>query len=244
MKRTCILLLLLFSVGTGRAVAGTYDTAAVMILDRMADLIGSLQSCRFQLAVANDQNSHSGELIKTFTDFDISFSGPGRVLIDARGYHGHRQLRYNGKQLAYYSFTENNYGVVPAPSRTIAMFDSLSHNYGIDFPAADFFYPRFTDDLIDHTDSIALLETVRLSDKEYFQIIAYSKDYNVQFWIENGAYCLPARFAINYKTKPGNPQYIGVFSDWQININLPPALFEFVAPPGARKIRIMSKSGL
>jgi hypothetical protein len=244
MKRIIFLTLFLIGILHKPVSAGTYDSAAVMILDRMSDLIGSLQSCRFQLAVANDQGNSKGELVKYFTDYDISFSGASNLLIDAKGYHGHRQIRYNGKQFAYYSFTENNYGMLDVPDKTIQMMDSMNKKYGIDFPAADFFYPGFTDDMIEHTDSIILLEPVREGEKEYFQIMAYAKDFNVQFWIENGAYTLPARFCITYKNKAGNPQYMGIFSDWQLNINLPPTLFDFVPPPGARKVRIMSKSGV
>ena len=149
---------------------------------------------------------------------------------------------YNGEQLAYYSFDENNYGILPAPNSIIKMIDSLNNHYDIEFPAADFFYPAFTDDLLQNSDSLRFLGMEKIGSKEYFHIISFSKAMDIQFWINNDAYNLPARFSIVYKNKEGNPQYLAMFSEWQINPNLPAAMFDFLPPPGATQVRMMSKS--
>jgi hypothetical protein len=39
-----------------------------------------------------------------------------------------------------------------------------------------------------------------------------------------------------------NPQYEAILSDWQLNPSLPSALFNFNAPPQARKIKMVSLS--
>jgi hypothetical protein len=165
-----------------------------------------------------------------------------KMLINVRGHRGHRQLMYNGEQLAYFSFDENNYGVVPAPNSTIKMFDSINSHYDIEFPAADFFYPAFTDDLLQSSDSLDFVGMERMGSKEYFHIISYGKAMDIQFWVNNDAYNLPARFSITYKNKPGTPQYLVMFSDWQLNPTLPAAMFDFLPPPGATQVRMMSKS--
>jgi hypothetical protein len=218
------------------------DTLAILIMDRMADVIGDLESCSFKLTVANDAAGPSKGFVKYFSEYEIYMGGPDKMLVNAHDTKGHRQLWYNGNQLAYYSFDENNYGIVPTPNNLISMIDSVNKKYDVDFPAADFFYPSFTDDLLSYSDSLRFLGMENIGSKEFFHVIAYSKEMDAQFWINNDAYNLPARFAITYKNKPGNPQYLGIFSDWEINPHLPSAMFDFLPPPGAAKVRIMSKT--
>ena len=219
-----------------------YDSVAVIIIDHMADVIGDLESCSFKVNIANDVGQSPGGLIKYFSECEVYMSGPDKLLMNVRGHRGHRQLMYNGEQLAYFSFDENNYGVVPAPNSTLKMFDSINSQYDIEFPAADFFYPAFTDDLLESSDSLAFVGMERIGSKEYFHIISYGKSMDIQFWINNDAYNLPARFSITYKNKTDAPQYLAMFSDWQLNPTLPAAMFDFRPPPGATQLRMMSKS--
>ncbi|MHA4842927.1 DUF2092 domain-containing protein [Flavitalea antarctica] len=226
----------------------TFDSLAVLIIDRMADVIGDLESCSYALTTATDvevtnhMQTEKSVYIKYFTDYTVYMGGSNKMLINAYGYKGHRQYMYNGKQFAYYSFDENNYGLIPAPATVIKTFDSLSDNYGIEFPAADFFYPALTDDILAHSDSLRYLGIEKINAKEYFHIIAFNPEEIIQFWINNDAYNLPARFSITYKKQPGNPQYLAIFSEWQINPRFPEAMFEFVPPPGAGRLRIQSKN--
>ena len=219
-----------------------YDSVAILIIDRMTDVIGGLESCSFKLNVANDVQSSSKSYVKYFTDYEIFLFGSDKMMINCRGYRGHRKFAYNGDQLAYYSYDENNYGMIPVPNTLIRMIDSVNQKYDIDFPAGDFFYPAFTDDLLNQSDSLRYLGMEKSGAREYFHVVSYGKEKNMQFWISNDSYNLPARFVITYNQKPGSPQYMAIFSDWQINPNLPSAMFDFQPPPGATRLRIMSKS--
>jgi len=218
------------------------DTLAILIIDRMSDVIGDLESCSFKLNAAIDDWDPSYGLVKHFTSYDVYLSGQSKMMVNVHGIHGHRQFLYNGDQLAYYSYDENNYGLIKTPGNSIQMIDSLHKMYDFDFPAGDFFYPAFTDDLLESSDSVRYLGIVKFDGKEYFHIIAVSKDFNLQFWISNDAYNLPAKFSITYKNKEGTPQYVASFSDWQINPALPNAMFDFLPPPNASQVRIMAKN--
>jgi hypothetical protein len=111
------------------------------------------------------------------------------------------QCWYDGKEFAIYDFEERNYGIVLPPSTIIATIDSIHTHYGLDFPAADFFYPAFTDDLIESSDRIEYLGQAIIDGLECFQIIAQSKTMTTQIWIRNDAYNLPVKYVITYNTK-------------------------------------------
>jgi hypothetical protein len=242
MKRVLLGLAVVLITLIAAGQSNKYDSVAIIIIDRMSDVIGDLESCNFKVKVANDVPSGPKSYVKYFTDYEIYMYGPDKLMVNARGYKGHRKILYNGDQLAYYSFDENNYGIIPSPRTVIKMFDSVHQKYDIDFPAADFFYPAFTDDLLQHSDSLRYLGMEKVGAHEYFHIVSYGKEMTMQFWINNDSYNLPARFAITYTQKQGFPQYMAIFSDWEINPVLPNAMFNFQPPPNARRLRIMSKS--
>jgi hypothetical protein len=218
------------------------DSIALEVLDRMSGVIGQLESCGFKLKTESDIKDYPYGLSKHFSEYEVYMSGPDKMLILGQGHKGHRQFVYNGQHMAYYSYDDHNYGLIPAPSTTLKAIDSVNKAYGFEFPAADFFYPAFTDDLVESTDSIKFIGMVTIEGKRYFHIIAFSKEFDLQFWINDDAYTLPGKFAFRYKNQEGNPQYVGSFSDWEINPKLPDAMFEFYPPPGSQVVRIMSKN--
>lgn len=241
MKKTLILLLgILFFLHT--QAQKKYDSTAILIIDRMSDIIGDLEACSFKLNTATDTWDPAYGLTKNFSDYEVYMSGQSKMVVNAYSYRGHHQFLYNGQKLAYYSYDENNYGTINTPNTIVKMVDSLHNLYDFDFPAGDFFYPAFTDDLLENCDSLLYLGIVKINKKEYLHVIAISKEVNFQFWVNNDAYNLPAKFAITYKNKPGSPQYLATFSEWQINPSLPSAMFNFQPPPGATEVKIISKN--
>jgi hypothetical protein len=162
------------------------------------------------------------------------------MLIHSYGDKGHRGFWYNGWQFVYYSFDENNYALVDVPPTIIATIDTINQTYGIEFPAADIFYPTFVDNILNNFESIVFLGKKQLDDQECFYVMVSNDNMSVQFWIANDAYNLPRKFIIVYK-KEGNKQYEATFSNWQLNPDIPAAIFEFLPPPAAAKVTLMPR---
>ncbi len=241
MKRLLFLFLLIGLFFPARAQEKTYDTIAIVILDHMSAILGDLTSCRFRLDVESDLSDPDLGVVTSHEVSDISFGGPDKMLMHITGDKGHRGYWYNGKTLTWYSFTENNYVVINVPNQIIAMIDSVNDTYGIDFPAADFFYPTLTDDLIDQCDYISYHGKTRLNDQTCLQIVAKNKKMTVQFWVSDEALFLPVKMVITYHDNSVIQRYEATFSDWQINPGLPSAMFEFALPPGANQISILPR---
>jgi hypothetical protein len=218
------------------------DSTAVVLLDRMSDIIGDLGSCSFQLNTSYDTLDPDYGLTKQFGTFEVHMSGPDKMLVISAGARGHHQFWYNGYQLSYYSYDENNYAVLDAPPTILQTIDSVNKNFGVEFPAADFFYPTFTDDLIKNSEQIAYLGKTQILGRNCFHILATGKESTIQIWISEDAFNLPLRYSIMYRDIKGNPQYEATFSDWKINPDLPSEMFNFLPPPGATVIRLVSKS--
>jgi hypothetical protein len=226
----------------GYAQSAKSDSVAILLMDRMSDFIGELQSCSYKLNVGEDINDEGGNMIKRFSVDEVHMVGPNKMLVNKYGSKKHQTYFYNGTQLAYYSHNENNYGIIDTPETIIETIDKVNADYDVEFPAADFFYPAFTDDLIASSTEIKYIGKSIINGKECFQLLAIGADFDFQLWISNDAYNLPMKFVYVYKNKKGTPQYEGTFSEWKINPVVPNAMFDFLPPPGAKQIRIISKS--
>jgi hypothetical protein len=96
------------------------------------------------------------------------------------------------------------------------------------------------DDLLSESKNLIYLGMTKVDGKDCYHIAGTAADKTFQFWISDDALTLPLKMVIIYTNREMNPQYEATLSDWQINPELPPALFEFMTPPKAKKIKLMN----
>jgi len=137
-----------FITGQVNAQKMNIDTIAVAILDRMAAMIGDLGSCHVTVSSHYDVQSQHFGLVKHEDEEELYMQGPDKLLIRAEGDRGSRSIYYNGNMLTYYSMETNRYATFPFSAPILEMIDTVNKLYNIDFPAADFFYPSFVDDIL------------------------------------------------------------------------------------------------
>lgn len=239
MKKIFFLLVILFNLPVSAQVENRPDTTAVKILDRMSDFIGGLETVSFTANISQDVEENRYGLVKEFSEDEVFMVGPDKMHVQSNGTNGHRGYWYNGESLVYYSFKENNYSVVDAPSDIITMIDSIHNTFDIEFPAADIFYPDFVDTIIENFDHIDYLGKKELNGREVFHIMAVNENTNFQIWVANDGFFLPERFVIIHKDDAFK-QYEVIFTNWNINPDLPLEMFSFEPPPNAKNIAIMT----
>lgn len=238
-----MLFLILSSLMISRVSAqrdSTIDNTAVVLLDRMTALIGQLNSCSFKLTTSADKLMPALGPVKEFQSHQVHFAGPDKMHVQTKGPKNHAYW-YNGDILMYYSITYNHYGFIETPDNIIETVDMVNAEYGIDFPGTDFFYPSFTDDLLENSESVKYLGLVNIDGVDCHHIVAIGPEQNVQLWLTNDTFTLPYRFVFLDKTDEHSLQYEGVFSDWVVNPNLPDAIFDFVVPESARRLSLVPK---
>jgi hypothetical protein len=217
-----------------------YDVKAINLLDSMSLKIGELSSCSLILDNSFDVEDMDGHLIKYLTKNDVCFSGQYKMMINITGDKGHQGYWYNGKHVVYYNYDQNNYGILNVPPTTIETIDSLNRAYGIDIPAADFFYPTFTDDLIENSNQIICKGKSKVNGKECSKILAIGTEQSIQIWIEDKSF-LPMKFIIMDYSTDLSMQYEGTISEWKLNPILQDSLFEFTPPANANKLKLIAK---
>ncbi|HUB60101.1 MAG TPA: DUF2092 domain-containing protein [Puia sp.] len=239
-------MIILFSgviaAGQLRAQPRRIDTVAVAILDKMSAVIGELSSCSVNIRSNYDISTRELGLIKHSDEQQLFIHGPNQLLLKSEGDQGSRDFYFDGKTLTYYSMDRNQYGQISAPLNVVDMIDTVNKMYGIEFPAADFFYPTFVDDILGDSKTLVYLGLTKVDNKECYHIAGTTPDKTFQFWIADDAFTLPVKMVIIYTNKVERPQYEAILSDWQVNPSLPDALFTFTAPHRARKVKLMPLS--
>ena len=164
--------------------------------------------------------------------------GPDKLSVKQHSKDKHSAYYYNGEVITYYSFSENNYITVDAPDNIIDMIDFMHDNFSMDFPAADFFYPTFTDDIIENFDTITYIGLDLLGGEECNLTQIENENVIVKIWISDEAHTLPKQFEITYKKKD-NLKFQATFSDWQLSPELNDDIFDFTPPASARLISVL-----
>ncbi len=217
------------------------DPNAILILNRMEDLIGSLSSVSYVVRSSSDVVDLEYGPLTRFGRHEVYMTGPDHMLVNSITEKRHQGYWYNGERVVYYSFTENNYGIMDAPDSILATIETIHEEYGVDFPAADFFYPTFTEDLVAQSTKMDYIGTVQMEGRECFRIVASGKDQTVQLWIANDATFLPVKYIITDHTKQ-NAQFQGTFTEWKLNPDIPLEYYEFSPPPGATPLYILPRA--
>lgn len=213
---------------------GEYDSRAIDALDKMSETIGDLTACSYTLnsfAIKSD----STEIINLH---DVYMRGPDKMYINTEGTKGHKGYWYNGTGLAYYSYNKDIYDTVSAPDNIIKAIDFLNDEYGIDFPAADFFYPGLTDDIMDNFDKVLFVGHVDIDETSCVSMVASNENKTVQVWIAKETN-LPYKMVIESNN---GAYYESTFSNWRTNQTLPNILFEFTPSERATRVELKSKN--
>jgi hypothetical protein len=217
------------------------DSEAVYILDKMNDVVANLESCTFTLKTEYDVYNNRLGLVKLSDESQIFLKGPDKLLVNKKGDRGIKDFYYDGTTFTYYSADNNQYASIPAPPTIIETIDSIHNEYGVDFPAADIFFPDFVDELIEISRDMSYLGITIVEENECYHIAGVTDEITYQLWITKTEQYLPVKMSIVYTNKTGNPQYEGIFRQWVLNPALDDSMFKFKIPENARKIKIEKK---
>jgi len=230
---TFFVALFLFSCSSDPKV---YDERAIASFDALSETIGKLESCSYTLNTFVSKKT--GE--QYTNEHDVYMRGPNKMYIHSDGTKGERSYWYDGKTMGYFNFAKNTFDTIPALENIVKTIDVLHHKYGIDFPAADFFYPTFTDDMIDNFDQILFFGDETLDGVDCSVSKSVNDKYLVHIWIDKKT-DLPHKLVIsNVNNSLG--YYEAVFSNWRENPVLPDILFEFKPPQHSTRVALKIKA--
>jgi len=61
---------------------------------------------------------------------------------------------------------------------------------------------------------------------------------DLELWLSKNEQALPARLIVTYRSLPGNPNFVALFSDWNLDVRPPDTDFTFQPPAGAEQVAL------
>lgn len=214
------------------------EEEAIATFDEMSTAIGEIKSCSYTITV---QALKEGTEFRELTH-DVYFQGPDKMYIYSSGEELSRGYWYNGSQFAYYNFLNATYDTIAASGGIIEAIESIHDDYGIYFPAADFFYPTFTDDMIGNFDTILYLNNEKLKEKNIIDIAGLNSEREVYFTFEkdeNGVF--PIGLSIYKKSMDDELVYDASITNWRFNPRLLDRLFNFQPRENDTRVKLEPK---
>jgi hypothetical protein len=225
----------LFILGCSSVKEGLYEENAINALDKLTETIGKLESCSYVLATQLE--NEDGITVKVN---DVYMRAPDKMHIYTQSNEFRRGYWYNGRSLSIFDFDENVFDSIPAPGSIMLTIDSIHATYDMDFPAADFFYPTLTDDLMNDFDTIVFIGTRTIDDVACKEINASNASMDVYILIEESTN-LPKGLEIYGLNERKGRNYFATFSQWKLDPKLPDQLFQFTPPSGSTKGVLITK---
>lgn len=211
-----------------------HDDAAISVLERLVDRMGRVDTTSFTVSITEDIDRGELGRMQRNRQSDVYMAGASTMHVYAVGDSGRMGLWYDGTTITVYSFSRNVYSTAPAPPTTIETIDSLHRAFGVDFPAADFFYPSLVQDVREHNSTIRYVGRAVINGEPCDHLMAKGTDGTKQLWVSQTT-SLPVRLLISASD---GSRYEATLSNWRTDADLPPSIFIFTIPDGAKQIPI------
>jgi hypothetical protein len=194
----------------------------------------------FQAQTVRVYAEPNGEPLHIFHTMKVTMHRPNQLLVDVTGDDGSSKLLFDGKTAIVYSAAQNKYASIPVPDGTIeGMLKEAVGRLGIDFPLADFLTEAPNKAFLTGVTSGRLVNTVTIDGAPHDHLFFFQPPgIELELWLSKNEQALPRRLIVTYRSLPGKPNFIALFSDWNFNIHPSDADFAFQPPAGATQVEL------
>ena len=189
-------------------------SGAELMLKQMGAYISSAEQFTFQADITFDHVLPSGQKLQFSALEEVALQRPNGLYVDWNGDLGARQFWYDGKSITLYDPATPFYASEAAPADIDAMLDKVKSQLNFMPPLADFLYHDPYQQVRQRVQYGFDLGSNDVNGQSCRTFAFVEQDIDWQIWINAGPQIVPCKLVITYKTRPSQPQFIAVFSDW------------------------------
>ena len=206
------------------------------LLKQMGDYVGSAQQFTFHADIAFDHVLPSGQKLQYSASEDVALQRPGGLYVEWSGDLGERQFWYNGTSITLYDPSTPFYANEAAPAEIDGMLDKLMTQLNFSPPLVDFLYHDPYRSIRGNVQYGFYLGLNDVNGRSCHTLAFVAKDIDWQIWIDRGPQLTPCKLVITYKTRPSQPQFSAVFTDWDFAPRIAAPVFTPNLPAGTQKV--------
>ena len=215
------------------------DPRAEQALTRMCDALKAADRLSFRAEVLVDDVQPRGQKIQYEGVVDIALQRDTGLRADLRGDVDAESIFYDGRVLTIADAEDRVYASTPAPPTIDSTLDDAASRYGIVIPFADLLYSDPQAVLTENIVSGSYLGIHGVRGVPCHHVAFSTPDLAWQAWIDQGEPAVPKKIVITYVHEVASPQYVGVFTSWDLAPTWAEGQFTYPPPEGAEKIELL-----
>jgi hypothetical protein len=231
MTQRVLALTLILATATGAAAATPEE-----ILKASLTAIAAAPRISVRVSILSDEVVASGQKLQRSSEGSVKLRRPDGLRVDVNADKYRRTIQFDGKRLAVFDPDRKFYATFDGTKTVDATVAAVKSKLGLELPLS----PLLADN------AAAVLGARQRTGVYVGQYVvggarchhlAFSQD-NVdwQIWISADGAPVPRKIVIDYKNRPGRPQYVAQLSEWDLSARFGNDDFTFTPPADAQKI--------
>ncbi|HUA34501.1 MAG TPA: DUF2092 domain-containing protein [Candidatus Binataceae bacterium] len=213
---------------------------ATRLIDQSCSALGSANAFSFHAEILFDQVLPSAVKVQFAGAMDFALQRPDEIAVDYRSDLGAKQVWYKGSTLTIFDPAKDMYATAAVPTTIDAMINQVAEEKHLTIPLSDLAY---TDPCAPFRKKVtygAYIGRGDVNGVECDHVALSGPQADLQLWLDRTGKPVPRKIVINYRTRPGSPEYIAVLSDWKFPGAFPASRFSPQIPKNAVKIDFLS----
>jgi hypothetical protein len=213
------------------------------LLKAMTDTLTGATSITLHVEKTFDDILVTGHKVQYSGAIDIALRRPDRLYVSYGDNFAAREVWFDGNQFVLQDHTARVHGQLPAAGTVDATLDAVAVKYDVVMPLAGLLGDD-VQELIDENLFFGLY--IGLSDVEgvpAHHVLLSSDDADWQIWIDAGETPWPLKIVVTDITEPGEPQQTFLFTDWNLDADLPESMFTPEIPEDSALAAFLPKKG-
>jgi hypothetical protein len=219
------------------------DAKAAEILKQMSDYLGNLERFTYVGSNSTDLVLKGNQKITIFAASKVSIKRPNKVRSQRLGEIAKVQMFYDGRTLTIFDQEGKHYAQREISLETDGLLDFIRDSFEMEIPAADLFYQDVYEGLMDTAESGRYIGETDIDGVPCHHLAFQADEVDWQLWVETGNRPVPVRYSVTSKWTTSSPVSSVQFSEWDLSPKFPDSVFQFQAPPGAKRVKLASEDG-
>ena len=215
------------------------DPAAVQILKRMTDWLGSLKQFSVKTQNTIEDLTDSGHRVDDDVSAIVTVSRLNKLKAQREGDLIDQIFYYNGKTLTLYNSTDKVYATEPAPGTIEGMLTFARSSLGLIIPAADLIY-RNNFELLMQGVTLATINGKEFINGVKCDHLLFSRPgVDFQVCVADSGDPFPYKYVVTDTSTCALISISTVMSDWNAAPAVDEAFFNFLPSKGVKRISFM-----
>jgi hypothetical protein len=227
--------------------AASADDGSQVVIDgllkAMADTLTGAKSITMHVEKTFDDILVSGHKVQYSGAIDIALRRPNRLYVSYGDDFASREVWFDGTKFVMQDHKARVHGQLPATGTVDATLDEVAEIYNVVMPLAGL----LSDDVQEQINKNEFFKLyIALSDVEgvpAHQVLLSGETVDWQIWIDAGEVPWPLKIVVTDTTEPGEPQKTFLFTDWNLDAELPDSMFIPDIPEDSALAAFLPKKG-